>query len=64
MHKGFFAERMIKKQARENSETEYFIGTFIDDLDFFQKEKARLIEEFRYATIDDDIRALHKEMLV
>lgn len=64
MNNGFMATKILKTLQGEDAPQEIAFGQFVAADDYFEKEKQRMMREFKRLSIDDDLRALHKEYLV
>lgn len=64
MNYGVIAKKLLKRMQNEESPTDMACGAFIDEMDYFEQEKTRLMREFGRLTIDDDLQAMQKDYLV
>lgn len=64
-NRGLFAEKTLDALREEEHSAQSLSGATIEEMDFFEREKFSLIQEFNALKIQDDIFVLqHRDHLV
>lgn len=65
MNRGLFAQKTLDALRAEENSAQTLAGAAIEEMDFFEREKFSLIQEFNALKIQDDIFVLqHRDDLV
>lgn len=63
--RGLMAAMWIQKSGEEDAGEFKAVGHFIEDMDFFEKQKRVILDKFGAGDIDDDIYVLsHRDELI
>lgn len=63
MNKSFLAQ-LILKDLEKVREPETLAGEAIDELDYFERERRKLFQEFSFTTIEQDLLIQNRGLLV
>lgn len=63
-HRGFYAEKTLSELDQTEQVQNMACGHFIEDMDYFEREKLNLLKSFQDQSVDDDIYVLsHRDEL-
>lgn len=65
LHRGFFAEKYLEMTQKNEAARSNACGNYIEELDYFEKEKIDLLKQFQDQNVADDIYVLtHRDDLI